>query len=296
MNRLFTNRNRARRRSPARSYVALLFLAVLTIISCIIVLLPPVLPLRTSSGQVENTTAAVILMAAATISLFTTTFFLYRPVLAAIAILLAVFGLYLASVVATHQQCQWSISGVPVAFILATFLVTMPGRKTPLQRVAGIGAVLVFLGILYMISFTGLWWQFLVLCIFIHILCVLFISHFIPFINIRMQLFRELNTVTTLAIVMALVIGFFNAAHFSQQFSILLPYPRVTLPITLLAIFISGLLRTHICIILWSCATAFLILVSLLFRAATLSTLLVAAFAVVLALMASWLGRISLYT
>ena len=111
-----------------------------------------------------------------------------------------------------------------------------------------------------------------------------------------MQLFRELNTVTTLAIVMALVIGFFNAAHFSQQFSILLPYPRVTLPITLLAIFISGLLRTHICIILWSCATAFLILVSLLFRAATLSTLLVAAFAVVLALMASWLGRISLYT
>lgn len=295
MNRFFTNRNRARRRSPARSYDGLLALAVLTIISCIIVLLPPVLPLRISSGQVENTTAAAILMVTATISLFTTTFFLYRPVLAAIAILLAVFGLYLASIVATHQQCQWSISGVPTAFILATFLATMPRRKTPLQRVAGIGAVLVFLGILYMISFTGLWWQFLVLCILVHILCNFLVRRFIPFVHIRLQIYRELRTIMMLAIIVSLILGFFNAAHFSQQFSTLLPYPRATLTIALLAIFISGQLRTHICIMLWSCTTILLVLVSLLARPVVLPTLLIAILAALLAFMASWLGRISLY-
>lgn len=296
MNRLFTNRNRSRRRPSVRSDGAWIPIFVVTIISCIIVLLPSVLPLRTFSGQVENTTAAAILMVAATISLLMTQFSPRRPVLAAIAVLLAVFGLYLASIVATHQQRQWSLSSVPPAFILVTFVATMPRRKTPPQRIAGITAFLMFLGMLYMVSFTGLWWQFLVLCIFIHILCVILIRHFIPFINIYMQLFQKLNTLTTLAIVMALAIGFFNAAHFSQQFSMLLPYPRITLTITLLAIFTSKLLRTHTCIMLWSYVTISLILVSLLFRTATLSTLLVAAFAVVLALMASWLGRISLYT
>jgi len=172
----------------------------------------------------------------------------------------------------------------------------MPRRKTPLQRVAGIGAVLAFLGLLYMISFTGLWWQFLVLCIFVHILCLFLVRRFIPFVYMRLQIYRELNSILAFAIIVGLILGFFNAAHFSQQFAMLLPYPRATLTITSLAIFISGQMRTHTCIMLWSSATFLLILVSLLFRPVVLPTMLIAILAILLAFMASWLGRISLYT
>ncbi len=267
------------------------------IISCIIVLLPPLLPFKTSSGQPENTVAATILMVAATISLLTVAFVPRRRMLAAIAILLTVLGLYLASVVATHQQRQWGISGVPVAFVLGAFIITAPRWQTPLQRIAGIGAALLFLVMLYAISITHIWWQFILLCIGTYILLLFllrYLRHFIPRLYVRRQIYYYLSNITIFAIIMVLILGFFSFAHFSQLFATLLPGTNTTLTITLLTIFLSQGLHTRTCIALWSSTTILLVLVALPFQTVTFSTLLIATLAILLALMAVLLGRISL--
>lgn len=267
------------------------------IISCIIVLLPPLLPFQTSSGQPENTVAGAILMVAATISLLTATFAPHRRMLAVIAILLAVLGLYLAGIVATHQQRQWGISAVPVAFVLGAFTITAPRWQTPLQRIAGIGAALLFLVMLYAISITHIWWQFILLCIGTYILLIFllrYLRRFIPRLYVRRQIYYYLSNITIFAIVMVLILGFFNFVHFSRPFALLLPGTDTTLTITLLTIFMSQGLHTRTCILLWSSTTILLVLVALPFQTVTLSTFLVAALAILLAVMAVLLGRVSL--
>jgi hypothetical protein len=267
MRTVSSQRNRVNRESGFIIATVALTVVLLVVFS---VLFPSLASLNTQRWQ-QATSSGILLPLIVLISLCLT--FLPRQrraltqLLTSLVITLCTLSCYFASITTLYDQQNWLLAASPWLFTLCTFILTMPRWLSPLQRLAGTGAALLFYALIYLAAITHLWWQLILICLSTYLTLLLLQRIFIIRRRyMRIQFQRNSCLVTLLVVLVCIYIGLPPSVQLSPQFSLgaMQPVFNATIAVSIIALLLSARLTLRQCVLLWGGIACIIVLLTLL--------------------------------